>query len=163
MQKQPSNYFNQSKDFELEKEMGNFLMKDVETSELEPALASMENLSRDNQASNVRNIAELPSVGEDTENVLMMNENEGFNETFNVLDVNKDGVICKEDMKAIFVRLNEDHSDASILSMIENFNQKENDKQVIHFTTFKSKVSSKIKNPFTEENLNSISRSNKTC
>jgi len=153
MRKQPSNYFNQTKDLELEKEMGNFLMKDEETSELRPALASMENLSRVNHESIVRNIAELPSVGDDTENVVMMNENEGFDEIFNVLDVNQDGVIFKEDMKAIFVRLKEDHSDASILSMIENFNQKENDKHVIDFSTFKSKVSSKVRNPFTEENL----------
>merc|ERR1719419_221441 len=85
--------------------------------------------------------------------VSLLDEDEGFKEGFKVFDVNQDDVICKEDMKAIFAKLKEGHSDVSISNMIENFNQSENAEQVIQFSTFKRNVSSKIKNPFTENDL----------
>jgi len=147
------NQLSQSKASEEGKEMGNFLMNDQETGLHQPAFTSEVNLLSENHISVERNVEELPIACEDTKDVSLLDENEGFMEVFKVFDVNQDGVICKQDIKAIFAKLKEGHSDASISNMIENFNQSENAEQVIQFSTFKRNVSSKIKNPFTEDDL----------
>jgi len=147
------NQLSQSKASAEGKEMGNFLMKDQETGSHQPVSTSEVNLLSENLIDVERNVEEQPNTSEDTKDVALLDEDECFKEVFNVFDVNQDGVICKEDMKAIFAKLKEGHSDVSISNMIENFNQSENAEQVIQFSTFKRNVSFKIKNPFTEDDL----------
>jgi len=123
------NQLNQSKASEEGNETENFLMKDQETGSHQP----------------------------DTKDVTMLDDefihpNLSFKTLFRCFDVNQNGVICKEDVKATFAAIR-GYSDVSISNMIENFDQTENAEQVIQFPTFKRNASSKIKNPFTKDDL----------
>jgi len=94
-------------------------------------------------------------------------KDEDLIDLFKFFDVNQDGVICKEDMKDSFANMKEYQSDIPISNMIEHFNHSGYAEPVIlesfigwtytkigiKFSTFKSIVSSKIKNLFTEEDL----------
>jgi len=123
------NQLNQSKASEEGNETENFLMKNQENGSHQP----------------------------DTKDVTMLDDefihpNLSFKTLFRCFDVNQDGVICKEDVKATFAAIR-GYSDVSISNMIENFDQTENAEQVIQFPTFKRNASSKIKNPFTKDDL----------
>ena len=99
----------------------------------------VENALNDVEIAETRNDQEPWSSNQNTEDVKMLNEDECFQEIFQVFDENSGRVICKEDLKSTFSKMKEHYTEAEILSMMKNFNEVENRSPVIDFSTFKRK------------------------
>ena len=92
------------------------------------------------------------SVEENSE-MEIVDEETFFRETFGVIDKNNDGVICREDLKALFASMNEDHSDYAIGKMIGKFNDDGSKNVNISLIDFKEKLAPKLKTPIVESEL----------
>merc|ERR1719361_3119809 len=76
-----------------------------------------------------------------------------FREIFGVIDKNNDGVICREDLKALFASMNENHSDYAIGKMIGKFNDDSSKNVNISLADFKEKLAPELKTPIFESEL----------
>merc|ERR1712038_680161 len=83
----------------------------------------------------------------------IVDEDTFFRETFVVIDKNNDGVICREDLKALFTSMNEDHSDYAIGKMIGKFNDDGSKNVNISLNDFKEKLAPKLKTSIVESEL----------
>ena len=92
------------------------------------------------------------SVEENSE-MEIVDEETFFRETFGVIDKNNDGVICREDLKALFTSVNGDHSDYGIGKMIGKFNDDGSKNVNISLIDFKEKLAPKLKTPIVESEL----------
>jgi len=97
-------------------------------------------------------------ASENDEEFEKVDEETYFREAFQVFDKNKDGFICKEDLKALFSSMNEDHSDSAISKMIGKFNQDENKNEFIPYSNFKEILFPKISNPYSQFELSNAFR-----
>ena len=99
------------------------------------------------------------NITEDVEYSNGCEENESYKEAFEILDINEDGLICKDDVKTLLGMIDlyiyEDYNDALIEKMIGEFNQ-DGGRKYITFADFKRKLKPKISSPYNMTELSTM-------